>query len=62
VFARQAWWRPVVVSVAVFSSIIYILFWDGSLQSLDNKGGVGILINIAILVALLVLRWPNLGF
>jgi hypothetical protein len=62
ILARQPWWRPVVVGAAAFSSIAYILFWNGKMQRLDNQGGIGILINIAILVAVLILRWPNFGF
>lgn len=53
VLLQQTWWRPVVVSAAVFSTVIYILLWDGKLQKLHDKGGVGILINIVILVVLL---------
>jgi len=60
-FAAQAWWRPVVVAISVFSAVIFILFWDGQLQALANKGLFAILINLAILVALLVFRWPRLG-
>jgi hypothetical protein len=62
IFVGQAWWRPVVVGAAAFSSIVFILFWNGSLQNLDGQGGVGILINLAILVAVLILRWPDFGF
>jgi uncharacterized membrane protein YphA (DoxX/SURF4 family) len=62
IFVGQAWWRPVVVSVAAFSSVVYILFWNGRMQNLDGQGGVGILINIAILAAVLILRWPDFGF
>lgn len=62
IFLKQAWWQPVVISAAVFSTVIYILLWDGVTQSLDNKGGVGILVNLAILVALLIFRWPNFEF
>jgi len=51
----QAWSRPVVVAVAAFSAVIFILFWDGKVQNLDDKGGIGLLINLAILVALFVL-------
>ncbi len=58
-FLNQAWWQPVVVSAAVLSSVVYILLWDGRFQGLDNKGGLGILINLAILVSLLVFRWPE---
>jgi len=62
ILMRQAWWRPVVVGSAAFSAVIVVLFWDGELQKLADKGGIGLLINIAILVALLILRWPSLGF
>ena len=62
VIFKQAWWRPMIVGVAVFSTLIYLLLWDGGWQSLDNKGFVGILINLAILAALLVFRWPAFDF
>ena len=58
-FTDQAWWRPAIVSVAAFSSVIYLLLWNGAFQNLDNQGWIGILINIAILVAVLVFQWPN---
>jgi hypothetical protein len=61
ILVNQAWWRPVVVGVAAFSSLVYILFWNGRMQNLDGQGGIGLLISIAILVAA-VLRWPQLGF
>ena len=56
---RQEWWRPLITGTAVFSTIIFILFWDGIALALDNKGGVGILINIAILVIVFILKWPK---
>jgi hypothetical protein len=62
ILLRQDWWRPGVVGSAAFSAGIIILFWDGAMQMLDDKGGIGLLINLAILVALLILRWPSLGF
>jgi CHASE2 domain-containing sensor protein len=62
VLMRQAWWRPVIVSAAAFSAMIYILFWDGKMRRLDDQGGIGILINIAILVAVLILNWPDFEF
>ena len=60
ILLKGAWWRPVVVSVAAFSAVIYLLLWDGAWQNLDNKGLIAILINAAILVALLVFQWPNI--
>jgi len=57
-FARQAWWRTVLVGAAACSTVIYLLVWDGRVQSLPDKGAVGIGINAAILVAVLAFRWP----
>ena len=62
VLLRQPWWRPVVVGSAAFSAAIFILLWDGGVQRLDAKGGVGLLIGTAILVALLAVRWPEFEF
>jgi len=58
----QVWWRPVVVGAAAFSSIVFVLFWDGKMQKLDAQGGVGILINIAILAIVLILQWSDFEF
>jgi hypothetical protein len=55
----QAWWRPVIIISASFSSVIFILFWDGALQNLDNKGLFGIVINLAI-VAIVLIGWPRI--
>ena len=54
----QAWWRPVIVTSAAFSAALYLMFWDGKAQMLDAKGGIGLLIDLAILIAVLVLQWP----
>ncbi len=62
VLLRQPWWRPVVVGSAAFSAAIFILLWDGGMQRLDAKGGVGLLIGVAMLVAVLAVRWPKLDF
>jgi len=61
IFLKQAWSRPVIAGAAIFSSIVYILLWDGVAQKLHDKGGIGVLINLAILAVLLILRWPALG-
>jgi len=54
----QTWWRPLIVSATAFSSVVYLLFWNGKTQNLDGQGLVAILINAAILVAVLILRCP----
>ncbi|MDX1687267.1 MAG: hypothetical protein R3248_04715 [Candidatus Promineifilaceae bacterium] len=58
-FLRQSWWQPTVVGAAVFSSVLFILLWDGGWQRLDDKGGVGLLLNLALLLALLAFSWPQ---
>lgn len=58
-FTKTVWWRPVVASTAIFSSVLYLLLWDGVPHGLDNKGAVGILINLAILAALFIFHWPR---
>ena len=62
IFFGQPWWRTAVIVPAAFSAVIYILFWNGRWQHLDSQGGVGILIELAILVAVLVFRWPRFDF
>ena len=62
IFLQQDWWRTAVVASAGFSAALVILFWDGKAQRLAEKGGVGLLLDLAILVALLVLGWPAMGF
>jgi hypothetical protein len=62
VLAQQAWWRPVVVGAAAFSAVIFVLFWDGGWQNLDDKGVFALLINAAILTAVLLFQWPDFEF
>lgn len=60
IFFGQAWWRIAAIAAAAFSIILYLLFWNGRLQNLDGQGAVGILIDIAILLAVLVFQWPKI--
>ncbi|MBN1428808.1 MAG: hypothetical protein JXB07_10515 [Anaerolineae bacterium] len=55
----QDWWPTIVASSAVLSTAIFILSWNGKFEALDNQGGVGMLINLAIMVAVLLLKWPS---
>jgi hypothetical protein len=54
VLAVWSWWQPVAVGSAVFSTAIWLLFWDGTMQRLAEQGLVAIVINAAILFAVLV--------
>jgi hypothetical protein len=62
IFVMQGWWRPMVVGAATLSAVAYVLLWNGRLQNLDGQGAIGLLIDVALVVAVLVLRWPPLGF
>lgn len=53
IFIHQTWWRPMLMSSAIFSSAVILLFWDGSAEMLVQKGLIGFFINLAILVILL---------
>ena len=59
ILVGQVWWRPLVVGATAFSSVIYVLFWNGRMQNLDGQGVVGLFIYIAILMVVLILRWPS---
>ena len=56
--ANLTWWRALVSGTVVFSSILFILFWNGGMQNLDGQGLVGILINLAILFSVLKYHLP----
>jgi hypothetical protein len=58
IFFGQSWWRTAIIASAAFSGILYILLWNGRWQHLDSQGGIGLLIDVAITVAILVFRWP----
>ena len=58
----QGWWRPTAVDAAVFSSLIFVLLWNGRMQKLDGQGAFAVLINAAILVAVLIVHWPDFEF
>ena len=62
IFFSQPWWRTIAIASCVFSIVLYILFWNGRLQQLDSQGGVGILIDAAILAAIIMFRWPKFDF
>ncbi|MCL7454159.1 MAG: hypothetical protein M8467_14040 [Anaerolineae bacterium] len=50
--AQQEWWEPVTIVTAAISVVTILLFWDGGMQMLVQKGLIGFLIDIAILLVL----------
>jgi hypothetical protein len=49
----KVWWQDAVLFSAALSVLIFILFWDGKWKKLADKGGIGILINFAIIYVVL---------
>ena len=62
IILKWMWWRDVVVYSACFSSLFFIVLWDGRIRRLDDQGGFGILINLAIIISLFFFLWPDFGF
>jgi hypothetical protein len=55
---KQPWANTWLLWTAVTSSIGLLLFWDGSMEDLVSKGLIGVAINIGLLIALLVFKFP----
>jgi hypothetical protein len=55
---KQPWANTCLLWTAVASSIGLLLFWDGSMEDLVSKGLIGVAINIGLLIALLVFKFP----
>lgn len=54
VFSRE-WWATVLVGTALLSTFLYTAMWDGRFTSLPEKGALGVLVDVAVLVWILVL-------
>ena len=54
-----AWGRLLVAGAAAFSSLSVLLFWDGKMQKLADQGLVALIINAAIVAAVLIPQWPS---
>jgi hypothetical protein len=55
--ADQEWSRTWMIVASVISSVVILIFWDGNFNMLVQKGVLGLLINIGILVAILLFKW-----
>jgi hypothetical protein len=59
ILLSQPWWRFLTMGSLIFSGLLYTALWDGQMGHLGNQGAVGLLINAAFLVVLLVFDWPK---
>ncbi|MFZ6026828.1 MAG: hypothetical protein ACOYYS_03850 [Chloroflexota bacterium] len=57
-FLGQDGWRMTVTGAAILSSVIYLAFWNGKFQAIDQQGALGILINLTLVMSVWILRWP----
>jgi hypothetical protein len=55
--AKQDWSRMWIIAASVISMITILVFWDGDLSMAVEKGALGFLINIGILVAIFLFGW-----
>lgn len=62
VLLGQSWWQTAAVSSLVLSSLLYAAMWNGRFEHIDNQGGIGILISLGMLAAVLIFRWPKFAF
>ena len=53
-WARLSWRHPMVLGSAAFSTLIYLLFWNGKMQRLSDQGIIAIIINLVIIATLLI--------
>jgi hypothetical protein len=57
-FFRTIWWQPTTIVASGLSVLIYLLFWDGKFHDLPDQGGLGILIDLGILLVVILLKQP----
>jgi NADH:ubiquinone oxidoreductase subunit K len=53
-FASQGWARTGLIIASSISIFTIVVFWDGSFRMPVEKGAIGLLISLAILVAALI--------
>jgi len=61
IFIRAEWWAAL-ISSAILSSVIILIFWDGSMQLIVQKGLIGFLISLVIPLAMLLLKRSTFAF
>lgn len=53
-------WKPVVITAAILSSLLFVFCWDGKSENLNDKGAIGLFINLTLLI--LVLFFPFISW
>jgi hypothetical protein len=52
---NHVWWLPLVAGTSICASVLILFCWDGTPHKWADQGGIGLLINLAILLGVFVL-------
>lgn len=52
----RAWWAPLLIGSAILSTVLYVVLWDGEPSGLFEKGALGVLVNVVVLVWVVLLQ------
>jgi hypothetical protein len=55
---RQTWWQWLAAAMAILSTVVILLVWNGRMQELSEQGLIAVIINVVVVVTALVLHWP----
>ena len=58
--AQQEWFSTWAITGSILSIAAIVCFWDGKPDHPVEKGLLGIILDVAILVALLYFEWPSI--
>ena len=58
--AQQEWFSTWAITGSILSIAAIVCFWDGKPDHPVEKGLLGIILDVAILVALLYFAWPSI--
>ena len=59
VLAKQNWSQISMIVASIISIFVILIFWDGKLNQIVEKGLLGLLISVAVLVSVAVFEWPS---
>jgi hypothetical protein len=54
IFIQADWLNTFILGSSIFSTLVLLLFWDGQLEMILQKGILGVLINLVIIAVVLI--------
>ena len=58
IFFQSDWWWSILLAASIVSAMTMLIFWDGSMDLIIQKGLIGFSISLVILLFLLLARRP----